>query len=187
MILRCNATDVFLHQVIQSVHLWFELAVWLHILAAAIWVGGIAFLIFIAVPWARTADRRLAAEFISATGKRFRHIGWICFAVFLVTGTFSLWVRGVRAANFLQPEWLQSQYGATVTAKIALFLLIVLVSFVHDFFVGPRASAAMRLEPQSKRTQALRRQASLLGRFSAVLALLTVFVAVMLVRGVPFQ
>lgn len=165
--------------------LLYEIAVWLHILAATIWVGGIAFLVLVVVPWLRGADRNLAATMLSAAGRRFRNIGWVCFAVFAVTGSFSLWMRGVRLTSFVQPEWLSSPFGTAVIAKLVLFTLIVIVSVVHDFLIGPQATTAMMEDPRAQRTQILRRRASLLGRFNALLAVVILFAAVVLVRGVP--
>ena len=164
----------------------YEIAVWLHILAATIWVGGIAFLVLVVVPWLRETDRNLAATMLNAAGRRFRNIGWICFAVFLVTGSYSLWIRGVRLSSFMQPEWLSSAFGAAVVVKLVLFTLIVVVSLVHDFIVGPQATAAMQGDPRAPRTQQLRRSASLLGRVNALLAVVILFAAVVLVRGVPW-
>jgi uncharacterized membrane protein len=168
-----------------NLRLLYEIAVWLHILAATIWVGGIAFLVLIVVPWLSGVDRRLGADLISVTGRRFRSIAWICFAVFAVTGTFSLSMRGVKLSSFADTAWLRSDFGLTVIMKLSLFALIVLLSLVHDFFVGPAATAAMQQEASSLRARQLRRRASLLGRVTALLALAIVFVAVMLVRGLP--
>lgn len=165
---------------------WYELAVWLHILSAAVWVGGIAFLVLIVVPWLRRGDTRQAAALLSATGHRFRTIAWICFGVFVVTGSFCLWVRGVRADNFVQIDWLRTPFGSVVVLKLGLFAVIVLISLVHDFLIGPMATKAMEQDPKSNRTHRLRRTATALGRINATLALIIVFVGVMLVRGVPF-
>jgi putative copper export protein len=168
-----------------NLRLLYEIAIWLHILAATIWVGGIAFLVLVVVPWLRGVDRGLGAELISVTGRRFRLIAWICFAVFAVTGTFGLWMRGVRLSSFAETEWLRSDFGRIVITKLSLFALIVLLSLVHDFFVGPAATAAMQQDASSPRADKLRRRASLLGRVTALAALAIVFVAVLLVRGLP--
>ena len=164
-------------------HLLYLASVWLHILAAMTWVGGIAFIVLVVVPWLRGGGQRIAGTFLRETGLRFRSVGWICFGVLLVTGTFNLWIRGVRLSDFARGEWLASPFGKTVAAKLALFALVLAVSAVHDFVVGPRATAALAEGPHSPRADRLRRQASLLGRANALLALILVAVAVMLVRG----
>lgn len=163
----------------------YELSVWLHIIAAAVWVGGMLFLVMVVVPWLRSRARREAAVMLRETGRRFRNIGWACFVVFLVTGAVNLWMRGVPLASFWQIDWLASEFGRIVVLKIGLFSLIVAVSIAHDFVIGPRASDAIEKDPQSESARVLRRRASLLGRLNVLLALIAVFVGVVLVRGAP--
>jgi len=165
-------------------HLLYEVSVWLHIVAATIWVGGMLFLVMVVVPWLREEGRN-AAVFLRETGGRFRNVGWACFAIFLITGIFNLWMRGVRLANLFQADWLATDFGRVVMLKIGLFALIVAISAAHDFVVGPRATTAIEQDPRSEATRSLRRRASVLGRMNVVLALVAVFLGVMLVRGVP--
>ena len=166
-------------------HLLYEVSVWLHIVAATVWVGGMLFLVMVVVPWLREGGRRDAAVFLRETGGRFRNVGWACFAIFLITGIFNLWMRGVRVANFLQSDWLATDFGRIVMLKIGLFALIVAISAVHDFVVGPRATTTIERDPRSEVARSLRRRASVLGRLNVFMALVAVFLGVMLVRGVP--
>ena len=158
-------------------------SVWLHILAATAWVGGIFFLVLVVVPWLRSGGTTQAGTFLRETGERFRNVGWACFAIVLVTGTFNLWVRGVRLADFARPEWLSSPFGKTVLLKLGAFVLVLVVSAIHDFVVGPKATAAITRDPRSPEAARFRRRASLLGRLNALLALVLVALAVMIVRG----
>ncbi len=167
-------------------HALYILSVCLHILAAITWIGGMFFLVLVVVPWLRRGDRATAAAMLRDTGSRFRNVGWICFGILAVTGTFNLWVRGVRLENFTQPEWLASPFGKAVSLKLAAFVLVLIVSAVHDFAVGPRATVAIERAPHSAEAQRFRRQASLLGRLNALLAIVLVVLAVMIVRGWPF-
>jgi putative copper resistance protein D len=167
-------------------HILYLISVWLHILAATVWIGGMAFLVLVVVPWLRRGNRVNAGTFLRETGERFRNVGWTCFGIVLVTGTFNLWIRGVRLSDFARTAWLSSPFGQTVLLKLGTFALVLLVSTAHDFSVGPRASLAIARDPVSPEAQALRRRASLLGRVNVVLALLLVAAGVMLVRGVPW-
>lgn len=162
------------------------LSVWIHILAATVWIGGMLFLVLVVVPWLRKGKRPDAAVFLRETGTRFRNVGWICFALLAVTGTFNLWMRGVRLSDFGRTEWLLSPFGRTVLVKLGAFLAVLLVSAVHDFVVGPRATAAIAADPRSSDAQIERRRASVLGRMNVLLALVLVGAGVMLVRGVPW-
>ncbi len=162
------------------------LSVWVHILAATVWIGGMLFLVLVVVPWLRRGERSNAALFLRETGERFRNVGWACFVLLLVTGTFNLWVRGVRLADFGRVEWLRSPFGKTVLAKLTAFALVLMVSAVHDFYVGPRATRAIAADPHSPEALRERRRASALGRVNVLLALVLVGAGVMLVRGVPW-
>lgn len=158
-------------------------SVWLHILAATTWIGGMLFLVLVVVPWLRRGDRAAAGAFLRETGARFRNVGWACFGILLVTGTFNLWVRGVRFSDFTRVEWLSSPFGAVVTLKLGVFAMVLIVSAVHDLVVGPRATLAIDRDARSAETARLRRRASLLGRGNVALALVLVALAVILVRG----
>jgi putative copper export protein len=160
-------------------------SVWTHILAATIWVGGLFFLVLVVVPWLRRGRSEIAVTFLTETGERFRFVGWLCFAMLLVTGTFNLAVRGVRIADLRDPGWWTSAFGSAVALKLGLFVLIVTLSAVHDFGVGPRAAEAMAATPEAPRARSLRRTASILGRLNGLLALAMLAVAVILVRGWP--
>jgi copper resistance protein D len=161
------------------------LSVYLHILSATVWVGGIAFVVLVVVPWVRRNGRAIAGPLLSQTGQRFRTIGWTCFAVVLVTGTFNLWFRGVRFDNFADPRWLGSSAGAIIVLKLAVFSVVVLISAVHDFLLGPKATRLLSADPTSPEASLARRRASLLGRLNALFALILVALAVMIVRGTP--
>lgn len=160
-------------------------SVWLHILAATLWIGGMGFLVLVVVPWLKRGDRARAGALLRETGERFRTVGWGCFVVVLVTGTFNLWFRGVRLGDFARVEWLASPFGHSVVAKLAVFAVVIALSAVHDFSVGPKATRAMSEDPDGPEALALRRRASLMGRANALLALVLVAIAVTIVRGWP--
>jgi len=167
------------------VHALYELSVWLHILAMTVWLGGMFFLVLVVVPWLRTGDRMNAAALIQETGERFRTVGWVALLLAFATGVFNLWRRGVGLSDLLRPAWRASPMGRAVLWKLALFTSVLLVSAVHDFNLGPRATNAMQLAPDSPRAQGLRRTARWMGRVNMLLGLALVALGVILVRGWP--
>lgn len=167
-------------------HLLYLISVWVHILAAMVWVGGMAFLVLVVVPWLRRGGQSNASAFLRETGERFRSVGWTCFAILVVTGTFNLWVRGVRLGDFTRGEWLSSPFGKSVLVKLLVFAAVLLVSALHDFVIGPRAVVAIAADPQSQAAAVARRRASLFGRVNFLLALVLVAVGVAIVRGLPW-
>lgn len=172
------------------VHQLYLLSVWIHILAAITWIGGMFFLVLVVVPWLRRGDRASAVAFLRDTGLRFRTVGWACFAILLATGIFNLWSRGVRLSDFGNATWRGSPFGRAVLDKLTVFALVLIASAIHDFIVGPRATRAAAggeaAATDPGEMERMRRWASRLGRLNALLALVLVALGVILVRGWPW-
>lgn len=167
-------------------HALYVASVVLHLIAAFTWLGGMFFLVLVVVPWLRRGDRARAVVLLHETGTRFRAIGWLCFATLAATGTFLLRFRGVEVADLTRAEWLSGPFGSAVAWKLGVFGSILLVSGVHDFWLGPRATAVLAREPGSSKAERLRRGASWLGRLNVALGLWALGLAVVLVRGWPW-
>ncbi|HET9075703.1 MAG TPA: CopD family protein [Acidimicrobiales bacterium] len=97
----------------------------LHVLAAALWVGG-QFTLAGLVPVLRRADREVAP----AAGRRFAQIAWPAYGVLLATG---LW--NIAATH---PESRSAAWQAVLFAKIAVFLLSGLSAWMHQRSTRPR-------------------------------------------------
>lgn len=162
--------------------LWLA-SVWLHIVAATVWVGGMLFLTLVVVPWLHGPGRATGIALLRDTGRRFRNIAWICFGVILVTGAFNLAMRGVRFASLLDGGWRASPFGQAVELKLGLFALVLALSALHDFVLGPRAARRLETDPGSPKALAMRRRASWMGRLNLLLGLVLILLGVMIVRG----
>jgi len=168
-------------------HVGYVLSVWLHIVAACLWVGGMLFLVLVLVPALKTLpDRQLAVQLVRDTGRRFRLVGWVTLGVLVVTGLTNLWARGIQWDILRTPDFWQGTFGSVLAFKVGTVLLILAMSAVHDFSLGPRASAALRANPESPDALRLRRLATWFGRVNLLLALVVVACGVMLVRGRPW-
>lgn len=67
------------------------LAYWLHMLATAIWVGGLAVLALIVIPAARkTIPGEAYGAFLGQVQRRLQSTGWFSLAVLAVTGMFQM-------------------------------------------------------------------------------------------------
>ena len=168
-------------------HSLYVLSVWIHILAAAFWIGGMLFLVVILVPALRKLeDRQLAVRLVRETGRRFRLAGWIALITLAATGTSNLYLRGVRWPQLMTPEFWKLPFGSVLAAKLSLVLVILVISAVHDFSIGPRASASLQANPTSPEALRLRSLATWFGRLNLLLALIVAACGVMLVRGRPW-
>jgi putative copper export protein len=110
-----------------------------------------------------------------------RNLGWISFGVLLVTGIGNLAGRGFDLADLGWRLW-AGPFGRALTWKLTLFAAVLLLSAVHDFWLGPRASMAT---PGSVAALRARRIAGWIGRLELLLGLAIFAFAVMLVRGWP--
>lgn len=155
----------------------------LHVLAALIWLGGMFFLGLVGAPVLRGVEPpSLRQKLFHELGLRFRTVGWVCIAVLVLTGVVNLAYRGwlqwegvLASAAF----W-RSGPGTAFGIKLAAVVVMLGLSAIHDFHLGP---AAGRLEPGSPEALAFRRRAARLARFNAIVGFVLLIAAVRLVRG----
>jgi uncharacterized membrane protein len=153
--------------------------IWIHVLAAVAWIGGMVFLSLVLVPVLRQGP--LAAQrglLIKAAGVRFRAVVWGSAFVLLATGPLLALNRGLPLAE-------PSAWPPIFSAKVALVILLLALTAAHDFWLGPRLGEVLR-KPDSSRTDHERRLAvwaSWLPRLSLLVALGVLAAAVALARA----
>jgi putative copper export protein len=101
--------------------------VFLHVLAATVWVGGQITLAGL-VP----GLRRLAPDAPRAVARRFNLIAWPAFALVVATGIWNV--------VELDPVW-SSSYGTTLIVKIVVVAVSGVTAFVHTRARSRRALA----------------------------------------------
>jgi len=161
----------------------YHLNVFVHVLAAVVWLGGMFFLAAVGAPVIRTLEPAgLRRQLFESIGRQFRGLGWLAIAVLLATGIGNIHFRGLLTAEvWTGPDfWLGTNYGRTLAAKLVLVTAMVAVQALHDFWLGP---AAGRAEPGTPQTKTLRRWASWMARGNALLGVALLWVAVGLARG----
>ena len=181
----------------------YHLNVTVHLLAALLWLGGMFFVALVGAPALRTLESpKLRARIFQELGVRFRTVGWWCIGVLVVTGTLNLHFRGLLHGDvLLSGDFWASGYGHVLAWKLVAVAAMIVVSWLHDFVVGPaasRAAAARREEGGGQRSdrggadrggadrgeaERLRRRASWLARANGILGILVVWIAVRLARG----
>jgi uncharacterized membrane protein len=168
------------------VHYLYLLSVWLHILAAAVWIGGMIFLTLVLVPVTRMPGHRdIAPSLIHHTGIHFRRVGWVSLGLLVASGAFNLAYRGLGWADLWGGRLWEGPFGRTLGVKLLLVAAILLMSTLHDFFLGPKATTLWRENPDSPEAIWSRRWASWVGRINLLLGLAAVALGVSLVRGGP--
>ena len=159
-------------------------SVWLHVVAAALWIGGMLFLVAVIVPLLRTpALRDQAVALVQAVGVRFRSVGWVTLLTLVATGTINAAFHAASPTALVEAAFWATPFGRLLGMKLGIVAVILVMSAVHDFGVGPRASALLLTEPGSPRAARWRRAASWMGRINLLLGLLVLLLAVALARG----
>ena len=158
----------------------YHLNVTVHVLAALFWLGGMFFLALVGAPVLRDLDDpRLRGRLFAALGRRFRSTGWWAIGTLVVTGTLNLHFRGILQAQVLgDPSFWSTDYGTALAWKLGGVTAMIVVSAVHDFVLGPRASAEGGRPDGRSRVLA-----SWLARLNALLGIAVVIAAVYLARG----
>jgi uncharacterized membrane protein len=140
----------------------------IHLLAAAIWVGGSTALVFVGVPAVRTLEGEPRGRAMRELGLRWRPLGYGALLVAALTG--------VALAS---REWQHgTAFQAVFWAKVVLFLCLVVVSYLHNFVLGPR----LQTEIREGREQTTRRTLVVVGWTSYALTLALPLLGVALQR-----
>lgn len=159
-------------------HEIYILSVFLHIVAACLWLGGMLFLILAFIPGIKNHPDKV--NLIDQVSLRFRKVGIVALLILLVTGIVQLEYRGVQ---WTWEYFTDTPFGKVAGLKILVFIAIVTISLVHDHYLGTRAIEAWKNRPGHPETVQLRNLSRILGRVSFILALLAVLLGALLVRG----
>jgi putative copper export protein len=96
---------------------WDTVRLFLHVLAATVWVGGQLTLAFLVPPL-----RRVGAEVPRAAARAFNRVAWPAFAVLIITGVWNVYaVRGE----------VHGEYQVTLWVKIAVVAVSGLTAWLH--------------------------------------------------------
>ncbi|MCL2726621.1 MAG: CopD family protein [Polyangiaceae bacterium] len=153
-------------------HLLYVSCVALHILAAALWVGGMGFFALVIVPGLRRLDDELRRAILRDVGARFAIVGWYNLGVLVLTGIGNLTFRGLLSSTLTMVFW-TTPFGHTLALKLLLVALVFALTYAHY-------KDALRPGPE---TPADRRRASWLGRWTMIVSIVIAILGVRLVRG----
>jgi len=149
----------------------YYISVWLHVVGAAFWIGGMLFLPLVLLPGIQKHPDRL--NLLMATGLKFRFYGYIVLAIMMITGLLNIYLRGIR---FSLDFFIMTRYGQLVELKIILFVLMITISLMHDLLVGRKAIEQME-------NQKIKLIARWTGRILLFIALVMAYIGVIISRG----
>lgn len=96
---------------------WDTVRLFLHVLAATVWVGGQLTLAAL-VP----TLRRLGADVPRAAARRFNQVAWPAFAVLVATGVWNM---------IAESDHIEGRYETTLNVKLGVVLLSGVAAAIH--------------------------------------------------------
>ncbi|MEX5217400.1 MAG: hypothetical protein NW701_06190 [Nitrospira sp.] len=153
--------------------------VWLHLLAAMSWIGGMIFLSLVVAPLFRRAG--LSGERLHLfrdIARRFRVLVWVAVGLLLTSGAVLIVQRGLPIGDV-------AAWPHPLQVKLTLVLCLVGLSLWHDLMLAARARSVSNSStpgpaPVDWRAGMLAR---LVPRLALLFALAVVYAAVVLVRS----
>ncbi len=130
------------------------LILWLHLLAAITWIGGLVFQLLVVFPTlARAIPTDERVRFALSLEARFRVIVWPAVGLVLFTGLVNLmnvWYATVVTAGSISPTFVP-----VLSVKLSIVLGMIALQAVQQFLVQPRRIAALRGWPAGGRDMPL--------------------------------
>ena len=151
----------------------YYISVFVHVICAAFWTGGMLFLPLVLLPSIKNNEERLSI--LIKAGIRFRNFGMLALVLAAVTGITNMYFRGVE---FSWDMFNNSSYGRLVMLKIKMFVFMIIVYSIHDYVIGSRVTAS-----NNASDKIIRKLASWSRRIALVISLFMIFIGIIISRG----
>jgi copper resistance protein D len=155
---------------------------WIHLLSAAIWVGGSLFIGIVFSPLLKTMTNSLQErmQIMIRVGRRFNKIAVPSLIILMATGLYS--------SHMLlgKPELLiATSYGTFLIIKIILVIALIITYAIHVRVIRKDIEEKiMSNQMPEKEIQKLRKKIIILGELTVVLSIAILFFASLLDAGV---
>ena len=121
------------------------ISIFIHVICAAFWIGGMLFIPLILVPSIKKQPNRILLLY--KTGIKFRFYGWISIIILFITGFLNMYFRGLPfTLEFLT----NSNYGKLLSIKLGIFVIILFIAGIHDFYYVIRFIEEMKQTNNNK-------------------------------------
>ena len=158
------------------------LLTWIHLISAAIWVGGSLFIGIVFSPLLKTMTNSLEErmQIMIRVGRRFNKIAVPSLIILIATGLYSSHVL------LGKPELLiATSYGTFLIIKIILVIALIITYIVHVRVIRKDVEEKIISNLMSEnQIQKLRKKIIILGEITVVLSIAILFFASLLDAGV---
>jgi len=155
---------------------------WIHLVSAAIWVGGSLFIGIVFSPLLKTITNSLEErmQIMIRVGRRFNKIAVPSLIILMITGLYNSHVL------LSKPELLvATSYGIFLIIKIILVVALVVIYAIHVRLIRKDIEEKiMSNQMPEYQIQKLRKKIIILGEITVVLSLAILFLASLLDAGV---
>lgn len=164
----------------------YQLNVWIHILMAAIWTGGLIYTAAVVVPFAISHEAQERQRILRGLARRFRWIGWGSIVVLIFTGLGNLVFRlsPIRISQLFNgeafnPDLVDRFIAIWLPWKLMLVAVMVGLMLFHDI----TSMRAAKKHDGSQGDAPGNRAGSRAAALATLVALAVLYVSVRLVRG----
>jgi len=155
---------------------------WIHLVSAAVWVGGSLFFGAVLAPVLRKMPMSLEEriQFMIKVGRRFNKIAIPSLIILVVTGVYN------SRPFFTKPELLlSSDYGYFLLIKILLVIALIIAFAIHVRIIRKEVEEKiMSKEMTETQIQKLRKKIIILGEIIVIISVAVLFFAALLDSGV---
>jgi len=162
------------------------LNVWIHILAAAVWTGGLIYTAAVVVPFALSHPIEERQRILRGLARRFRWIAWGSMGVLILTGVGNLVLRltpikfsQILNGDLFNPDKVERLIAIWLPWKLMLVVVMMGLMAFHDI-TSMRAAKRYAGSPEGAPGNRMGSRAAALATLVAILIL---YVSVRLVRG----
>jgi uncharacterized membrane protein len=114
---------------------WHTLSLALHLIAIALWLGGIVFFLVVVGPAVQQLEAKIAIQTMNQARIGLENMAWTAISLIILTGTFNLVARSQANAAPLDPVYLYA-----LGAKLVVFLAMVVHHCLQVFKCSPAIS-----------------------------------------------
>ncbi|MDH3617356.1 MAG: CopD family protein [Nitrosopumilus sp.] len=155
---------------------------WIHLIAAAIWVGGSIFIGIVFSPILKTITTSVEEriQIMIKVGKRFNKVAVPALIILMITGLYNSHLL------LSKPDLLMAtSYGIFLTIKIVLVIALIITYAVHVRVIRKEVEdKIMSNQMPIQQIQKLRKKIIILGEITVVLSVAILFFAALLDAGV---
>ena len=153
---------------------------WLHLLAAAAWLGPQLMMFLVIVPSLRTLDAPVRVRLLDRLTLRLGWLGAFSLLMLVITGVDNI-------DRYSPPSMFEFRYGYILTLKVTLAAVVIVLTSLHSAVVGPRLlrlqEAALESgDAESRQLSAARRLSIAISSLTLLLSLVILLCAALL-RG----